>query len=80
MSNNNNTPPPWSDAPPWANWRAQDKDGSWFWYKVEPFPGKKLAWWGLDTTGNKTQIAKNKTDNSENPKWRDTLQKRPKDE
>jgi hypothetical protein len=28
--------PSWKDAPEWANYRAMDEDGEWFWYEKEP--------------------------------------------
>lgn len=28
--------PDWKDAPEWAQWLAQDSDGDWWWYAVEP--------------------------------------------
>ena len=28
--------PDWKDAPQWANYLAQDKDGTWYWYENEP--------------------------------------------
>ena len=28
--------PDWKDAPEWAQWVAQDDDGSWVWYAEEP--------------------------------------------
>lgn len=28
--------PEWGDAPTWANWKAQDADGTWFWYGEMP--------------------------------------------
>lgn len=31
--------PDWSLAPPGWNWTAQDEDGRWFWYRMEPKPG-----------------------------------------
>lgn|GEM_PF-702650 len=31
--------PDWSEAPPDWNWCAQDADGKWYWYAVEPQPG-----------------------------------------
>ena len=34
--NNNNQPPPWSEAPLWANWRAMGSSGFWWWYEQEP--------------------------------------------
>lgn len=32
--------PSWDDAPKWANWLAQDKDGSWWWYEEQPEPSR----------------------------------------
>lgn len=29
--------PGWQKAPCWANYAAQDKDGLWWWYEIEPF-------------------------------------------
>lgn len=29
--------PTWGNAPEWANWLAQELDGSWFWYEKEPW-------------------------------------------
>jgi hypothetical protein len=28
--------PNWDDAPEWANWWAQDSDGQWRWFELEP--------------------------------------------
>lgn len=28
--------PEWSDAPEWARYLAQDKDGEWYWFECEP--------------------------------------------
>ena len=27
---------PWHEAPAWAMWAAMDRNGSWFWYDMEP--------------------------------------------
>lgn len=40
------TPPPnWSDAPDGWNWLAQDEDGRWFWYAVQPQLGVAGGIW-----------------------------------
>lgn len=75
MDKPNNTPPPWSDAPPWARWRAQDEDGEWVWFQGKPVPGVNEAWdigerGDFETAGRGMQ----------NPNWRDTLQKRPEND
>ena len=81
MSNNNNQPPPWSEAPPWAKWQAQDKDGAWFAYSEKPeqllsdtIRIDNYGYWG---NGGRSQLLKW---NTPNPNWRDTLQKRPENE
>lgn len=28
--------PDWKDAPDWAMWLAQDTNGDWYWYEIEP--------------------------------------------
>lgn len=76
MSNNNNTPPPWSEAPPWAMWRAQDYNGDWYAFDMEPEKNEDAWWWwthnNLYALLLETHIV--------NPNWRDTLQKRPENE
>ncbi len=37
--------PPWAEAPEGWNWRAQDEDGRWFWYAVEPQLGAAGGIW-----------------------------------
>ena len=29
-------PPPWSEVPAWAHWRAMDEDGDWYFYRARP--------------------------------------------
>lgn len=72
MSNNNNTPPPWSEAPPWAMWLAQDENGSWFWYSEKPIEKPDMF-----DSGGKISLCKY-TD--PNPNWKTTLEKRPENE
>lgn len=31
--------PSWTRAPEWANFLAQDDDGTWYWYELEPSRG-----------------------------------------
>jgi len=75
MRNNNNTPPPWSEAPPWAKYRAQDKIGLWLWYEIQPSAG--YVGWNF---GGLSKIDYTKEKLIENPNWRDTMQKRPENE
>ncbi len=30
------TTPDWSNAPDWANWRAHDKNGKWYYFEYRP--------------------------------------------
>jgi len=73
MSNNKNNPPPWSDAPEWANWRAMDESGEWWWYEEEP-----QIHFDNDSYDNPTMPPMR-----EQYKWKDwksTLEKRPDNE
>lgn len=73
MDKLNNTPPPWSEAPPWAMWRAQDENGRWYWYEIEPEQHTN----GVEfrSIGNYELAAV-----PSNPDWKTTLQKRPENE
>ena len=80
MNKPNNTPPPWSEAPLWAMYIAQDEDGAWFAYEKKPKPSKQGM--GLTSTfifvdGGESMLL---TWDVPNPDWRDTLQKRPGNE
>ncbi len=78
MDKQNNTPPPWSEAPPWAKYRAQDEDGAWFFYKKNPYATSiDVEWRTNDISDNGCVLAKWCTPN---PNWRDTLEKRPENE
>jgi hypothetical protein len=61
----------WSKAPEWANYIAQDYDGSWAWFESRPRPCKMWEYW-VETEGRVLAIT------PENPDWQDTLQERPK--
>lgn len=78
MDKPNNTPPPWSEAPPWAMWRAQDKDGWWCFYKYEPCAGR-YDWVYSDiifSSENYVLCRKGKPSSN----WRKSLKKRPENE
>lgn len=59
--------PDWKDAPSWAVWLAQDKDGEWYWYEKRP---RKLraCWIGVGNVQN--------VDVMDNSEWGKTLEKR----
>ena len=78
MSNNNNQPPPWSEAPPWAKYRAQDKDGWWCFYKYEPCVSQ-YDWVYSDIIFSSENYILAKK-GVQTPKWKTTLQKRPENE
>ncbi|NII73956.1 hypothetical protein FHW84_002529 [Dyella sp. SG562] len=60
--------PDWKDAPEWAKWLAQDDNGKWFWYEVQP--DQRICSWG--DMGGRYQEAL-----SGDGGWRATLEKRP---
>jgi hypothetical protein len=60
--------PDWKDAPEWANWLAQDKDGTWYWYEQEPRQGNSGF---IYTTGFVL------SHESHMATWRKTLERRP---
>lgn len=37
--------PEWKDAPEWAKWLAQDKDGWYSWWSIEPVACDKGECW-----------------------------------
>ena len=76
MSNNNNTPSPWSEAPPWAKWRAMDESGEWWWFADRPWNDNTGGWY---LSKEAYQIAFGGQGDS-NPNWQDTIEKRPKNE
>lgn len=69
----NSNAPDWSKAPDGWNWLAQDADGNWYWYQVEPSPGIGGGVWRCHST--KQQFA---APGTPNPDWFDSLQQRPK--
>ena len=63
--------PDWKDAPELAEYLAQDKDGRWFWYELEPYIATSDQWREQDFSC--VEFAGIESEN-----WQETLQKRPK--
>lgn len=66
--------PNWKDAPEWANYLAQDLDGTWCWYKNEPELWETGGMW--EASVDEWEIAKDKRWPG-NHKWTETLEPRP---
>ena len=75
--------PSWDDAPEWAQWLTQDKDGRWVWWDDKPKewnpPQDEYKWpppefWVIGTFGSTTMRA---GQGRPNPDWRNTLEQRP---
>lgn len=64
----------WSKAPDWAQFVAQDADGSWHWYQDAPDNAFFGDQWAVDT-GRYQRIPR-----TPSPTWKDTLQRRPEPE
>lgn len=61
--------PSWEDAPVWAKWLAQDKDGRWWYYREIPTYGNVA----FGNTEMKTHVNSGKVLGD----WRNTLERRP---
>jgi hypothetical protein len=61
----------WSVAPEYAQWLAQDKDGTWHWFDSKPFT-LEFAW---DFSSTRYDVAFKTGAISSN--WKNTLQSRP---
>ncbi len=64
--------PDWADAPANWHWLAQDEDGRWFWYGVQPTPSIGGGVWRAPS---RAQLLAGESD--ANADWLNTLQKRP---
>ena len=60
--------PDWSEAPEWARYLAQDKDGEWYWFECEP--EIRSDYWNLDRCVGKSEQATKEA-------WTLTLESRP---
>ncbi|HLR13227.1 MAG TPA: hypothetical protein VK104_06380 [Burkholderiaceae bacterium] len=66
--------PDWADAPDGWNWLAQDADGRWFWYAVEPRLGYAGGVWRSPRL--KQQFARR---GQPDPDWHLSCMQRPAD-
>jgi hypothetical protein len=67
--------PDWKDAPIWANWLAQDSDGQWSWWNLEPAQAKLGSWLQGDPLDAYQYLDLWFTESAED--WRETLDPRP---
>lgn len=63
------TPPDTGDLPEWARWLAQDGDGAWWVYEVEPL--QYHQGWYENELGRRLRVA----DGEPNPDWATTLRR-----
>lgn len=63
--------PNWDDAPEWATWMAQDKDGYWLWYEFKPYKGNE-EWFKNKNNSGRVSIAYPSFEG-----WDNTLEMRP---
>ena len=72
------TRPNWIDAPRWANWLSQDRDGQWYWFDNMPIPDKQEGF--FYPPGNQEECVKLALRGAENNHWMHTLERRPASE
>lgn len=72
MTKSPNTPV-WANAPTGWNWLAQDEDGRWFWYGVEPTPSIGGGVWRAPS---RAQLLAGEAE--PNSDWLNTLLERPR--
>jgi len=60
--------PDWKDAPEWASYLAQDKNGTWWWYDREPIA--EQSQWESCGIAESACVCDD---------WKESLQKRPKE-
>jgi hypothetical protein len=63
--------PSWDDAPEWAQWLAQDRDGQWFWFRDKPVTGQNC--WATQSGSRSEHACVRDT----KPSWHETLEERP---
>ena len=76
VDSSDNSHPRWKDAPDWANYLAQDGDGSWYWYEYPIYAHEDYDAW-YEQKGFNGRIAGAGEAAERNPEWRSTVQARP---
>lgn len=66
--------PSWDDSPTWANYLAQDYDGSWTWYENKPSLNPILDYWFRTEPSKRQLVIPPKIEI-----WKETLEERPKE-
>lgn len=67
MSSSNKPEPPLNDLPQWVKWLAQDEDGAWWGYSVEPL--EFSHGWYENEVGMRKKIKQSDA----NPNWKNSL-------
>jgi len=62
----------WPGIPPWVSWIAQDADGAWWGYSVEPLQHDKG--WYENEVGDRIMLGHD----ASNPDWRHSLRRHSK--
>ena len=65
----------WKNAPDWANWKAQDKDGYWYWYGDKPIISDLHNVWDIEKP--ETFLVTNAGRAEPNSDWRNAIFQRP---
>jgi hypothetical protein len=71
-----NSHPRWKDAPDWANYLAQDGDGTWYWYEHPIYAHEDDDAW-YEQEGFDGRIDDDGEGAERNPDWRNTRHARP---
>lgn len=69
--------PEWKDAPDWAMWLAQDKDGDWYWWQDKPCIYHQPFWMPDADDAGEIEIAKPAKFNTIIDGWGNNLEPRP---
>lgn len=70
--------PDWEDAPDWAEWLAQDKDGEWYWYEQKP--SRCETYWKQVYYSTRFMLAGQQPTQDLDQDWADSLERRPQPE
>ena len=68
-------PPPWSEAPEWANWLAMNPNGKWGWHNAKPVKGAQKWLWHATDSWSRT--ARGYVSDVHGRGWAETLEPRP---
>lgn len=71
--------PNWNSAPEWAQYVAQDPDGTWLWFEFKP-EARDLSGWVNTSVAYMAEVVHDMYYDKNVGNWRNTLQKRPSPE